>query len=73
MEDEKYIKGFNDGYILSKYKSPLATSISKTVEKRSDYDEGLIEGIETLEKELIDKNVQGFKDLRGKDNLNIER
>jgi len=73
MEDEKYIKGFNDGYMLSKYKSPLASSISKTIEKKDDYSQGLFEGIETQEREIIDKDIQEFRDLRQGDSFDIER
>ena len=63
-DDKKFIKGFNDGYILSKYESLLANSIGKTVEKSDNYTEGLIEGIEMHGREITDKNIQEFKDLR---------
>jgi hypothetical protein len=73
MEDEKYIKGFNDGYILSKYKSPLANSIFKTIERKDDYSQGLFEGIETQEREMIDGSIKEFRNIRNDNDWEIDR
>jgi hypothetical protein len=64
MNTEKYIKGFNNGYILAEHKPDLAESLSKTSATANDYVEGLIDGREQLEFEKSKEKISELNQLR---------
>jgi hypothetical protein len=59
--EEKYIKGFNKGYLLSKHEPALTTKITQNLQSNSEYVEGLIAGTEEYE---IEKSLQQFTELQ---------
>lgn len=44
MDNEKYISGFNHGYILTKGKSDLSDSILGEIVSKGDYVQGMKDG-----------------------------
>ena len=58
MSDREFIRGFNDGYLLSKHEPQLLNKIL-LAQNRLDYFDGLKEGKKEFEKE---KFVERLKD-----------
>lgn len=57
MEEEKYIKKFNEGYLLARYDPELAKSVFKALEGKED-----IEAVA-----LLDGGKELAKEMKGKD------
>ncbi len=58
MEDEKYVKGFNQGYLLQKHKPDLAEQLKTALkESNNDRDQGFLDGAKEYELEALDKYV----------------
>lgn len=58
MNEEKYIKGFNIGYILASHKPELLQTVTKTLPTTNDYVAGLVDGKEQLGQEKIQEQVK---------------
>lgn len=57
MEEEKYIKKFNEGYLLAKHKPELAQAVFKALEGKEDESAlGLLDGGKEFTKELENKD-----------------
>jgi hypothetical protein len=52
MNMEKYIKGFNDAYLLKEHKPELIKSIAKT-KSQNHYIQGLKDGKDTFEQSKV--------------------
>jgi hypothetical protein len=64
--DQEYIKGYNDGYLLSKHEPKLAENITPALKGRTDYDAGFAEGHEAAHKERTLEQLKQMRN-RGKD------
>lgn len=51
-QEQRYIKGFNHGYLLAKHEPELLTKITVRPNEQSDYFNGLVGGKEEYEKEV---------------------
>ena len=57
MEEEKYIKKFNEGYLLAKHDLKLAETVFKALEGKKDIEAiALLDGGKELAKEMKGKN-----------------
>jgi hypothetical protein len=76
MEKGKYIKGFNDGYVLKRYNSRFLENILSTP-TRNDYIQGLRDGKLTQEQQKLTTRTQKLKDLKSQKfknrDLDLER
>ncbi|WP_335974083.1 hypothetical protein [Gaetbulibacter jejuensis] len=70
---EKYIKGFNDGYLLKEHKPKLLENILST-SSSNDYIQGLKDGERTYSQEKVKSRTQELKSTRTKNrDLGLER
>jgi hypothetical protein len=65
MDTEKYIKGFNSGYILAAHKPDLAI-IAPETPIANDYLDGLTDGKNQMEFEKTFENLNELDSLRNK-------
>ncbi len=73
MNMEKYIKGFNDGYLLKEHKPKLLENILST-SSSNDYIQGLKDGERTYSQEKVKSRTQELKSTRTKNrDLGLER
>lgn len=76
MNMEKYIKGFNDGYLLKEHKPELLDNILKTT-STNDYIQGLQDGEREFKKQKVKSRTQELEDLKSskskKRDLDLER
>lgn len=63
--EQQYIKGFNQGYIVTKYNPSLMNSISATLSPSNSYLEGMVEGKQEMEFEQMREQLEEFENLRG--------
>jgi len=73
MEVKKYIKGFNDGYLLKQHKPKLLENILST-SSSNKYIEGLRDGERTYSQEKTRTRTQELKSFKPKNrDLGLER
>lgn len=65
-EQENFIKGFNNGYILSKYEPALLSQLIHTLQPSNNYLEGFFSGKEEFELENSTKELDDLHRLRNK-------
>jgi hypothetical protein len=63
MGTEKYIKGFNDGYLLKQHKPELIEKLLGTP-STNEYTRGLRDGERTYEQQKVKSRTQEIKDLK---------
>ncbi len=69
MENEQqYIKGFNQGYIVTKYNPTLMNSISATLSPSNPYSEGMLHGKAEHEFEQTKDKFKEIENLRANSN-----
>ena len=61
--EKQYIKGFNHGYLLTKYEPGLVNQLTKTLQPKTDYLDGFFSGKEEYE---LEQNLAQLRDLRDK-------
>jgi len=66
MEEQKYIKGFNSGYLLAKHMPTLLSKVVKNISPADDFSEGLLFGKEEYELEYSRIHTDELKRLRNK-------
>ena len=66
MEEQKYIKGFNSGYLLAKHMPTLLSKVVKNISPTDDFSEGLFSGKEEYELENSRTQIEELKRLRNK-------
>jgi hypothetical protein len=71
-ESTKYIKGFNDAYLLAKYKPELIKSITD-IKIQNDYIQGLKDGKNTFEQSKILSRFQEIEKLRSQRERNRDK
>jgi hypothetical protein len=67
---EEYIRGYNDGYFLSKFEPQYFKEYKREVERyqfSSDYNRGIEEGINQFEKEKMLVRIHTYKTRTQKD------
>lgn len=75
IDEQRYIKGFNDGYLLTKHEPELAAKITAYPNKQNDYLQGFSGGRAEYEREVkewakgFSRNESSLDDK----NLNKER
>jgi len=76
MNMKKYIKGFNDGYLLKEHKPELLENILNTTSS-NDYIQGLKDGEREFKEQKVKSRTQELEDLKSskskKRNLDLER
>lgn len=76
MDTKKYLKGFNDGYILKEQKPDLLENILNTTSS-NDYIQGLKDGEREFKKQKVKSRTQELDDLKSskskKRDLDLER
>lgn len=76
MNMEKYIKGFNDGYLLKEHKPELLENILN-ITSSNDYIQGLKDGEREFKQQKVKSRTQELDDLKSskskKRNLDLER
>lgn len=71
MNTEKYIKGFNDGFILKKYKPELLENILNTTSS-NDYIQGLKDGEREFKQQKVKSRTQELENLKSSKSKNID-
>jgi hypothetical protein len=69
METEKYIKGFNDGYLLKQHKPELIEKLLSTP-STNEYIQGLRDGERAYEQQKVKSRTQEIKDLKSRKSKN---
>jgi|AntRauTorckE5430_2_1112549.scaffolds.fasta_scaffold10221_3 hypothetical protein len=69
MGTEKYIKGFNDGYLLKQHKPELIEKLLGTP-STNEYIQGLRDGERTYEQQKVKLRTQEIKDLKSRKSKN---
>lgn len=76
MNMKKYIKGFNDGYLLKEHKPELLENILNTTSS-NDYIQGLKDGEREFKQQKVKSRTQELEDLKSskskKRDLGLER
>ena len=52
LDEQRYIKGFNHGYLLAKHEPDLAAQLTEQPNAHSEYFQGLTYGKQEYDKEL---------------------
>ncbi|WP_292944510.1 hypothetical protein [Olleya sp. UBA1516] len=71
MNMEKYIKGFNDGYLLKEHKPELLEKILSTTSS-IDYIQGLKDGEREHKQLIVKSRTQELEDLKSSKSKNID-
>lgn len=71
MNMEKYIKGFNDGYLLKEHKPKLLENILSTTSSNV-YIQGLKDGEREFKKQKVKSRTQELEDLNSSKPKNID-
>lgn len=58
-----YLKGFNDGYLLSRFKPDLYNKISKAGDNEQPYFNGLQQGHRQVQRELFQQSLKDSRRL----------
>jgi hypothetical protein len=76
MDEQKFITGFNQGYLLAKHEPALTASLSESVKPSNDFLEGFVSGkLEyTLEQERVQlQELQNLRDQSKNLHRDLER
>jgi hypothetical protein len=72
MENKKYIKGFNDGYLLKQYKPQLIENLLN-ISSSSDYIQGLKDGERTYNQNKVKSRSQELNKIKLSRDKNKEK
>jgi len=73
-EEQKFIEGFNHGYIIAKHEPELYSKIEKGLDSKDEYVDGFVSGGKEYELEKHSPQKSHDKDDRSKDrDIDIER
>ena len=75
QQEQQFIKGFNNGYLLAQHEPKLAAQLSATPNSQSDYYKGLINGKDQYEKEMREatKAMTKKPPVKGDREMDFER
>ncbi len=65
-EEEKFIKGFNNGYTLAEHEPELLNKIVKNLNSTNDYVQGIVSGRHEFELEKSRTLLDDLTNLRSK-------
>lgn len=65
-EEQQFVKGFNNGYLLARYEPVLTSQIAKTLQPDNDYLSGFLSGKEEFELEQTKAQVNQLDQLRSR-------
>jgi hypothetical protein len=65
--DARYLKGFNNGYLLAKHEPELMAKLTAQTNEQSEYFKGLVSGKQEYEKELREWSKSFSKGTPAKD------
>lgn len=68
--DDRFVKGFNNGYLLSLYEPDLLAKILPSTQKDSEYMQGFHAGIKKCE---IEKGITKDKNVENSNDREIEK
>jgi len=71
-QEQLYIKGFNNGYLLAKHEPSLAAQLTANANAHNVYFEGLVNGKEEYEKEVREWAKSFSKGAPERDGRDIE-
>lgn len=74
--EEKYVKGFNSGYLLAKHEPKLLAAVVRNLHPTTGYIEGLFSGKGEFEREYIkthSSDLKGIRDQTQNRKPNLER
>ena len=57
-QEERYINGYNDGYLLSRFEPDLLKKINQSQIKGNAYFDGMADGSKAQARELFQENLQ---------------
>ena len=63
MDESKYIKGFNAGYLMQKHDPELYQKIHNNLSGKSAFTQGVKDGSSQFTKELIEKTKDGVQKM----------
>jgi hypothetical protein len=72
MEKEKYLKGFNDGYLLKQQKPQLIENLLN-ISSSSDYIQGLKDGERTYNQNKVKSRNQELNKIKNRRGKNKEK
>ena len=67
MNEDKYTKGFNRGYILRQAEPELLDAMIKGIQTDTDFTKGLKDGSRQMEKEIMKEAVKALNRQTSKD------
>ena len=75
MEEQQYIRAFNNGYLLAKHEPELAAKLAAQENSNSDYHKAMVLGRQEFEKETELQNwAKSFsKGKPGRDDRDLEK
>jgi hypothetical protein len=71
-QEQQYIKGFNDGYLLAKHEPALSEQLSANPNEHNEYFNGLIGGKAEYEKEVREWSKSFSRNSPAKDDRDID-
>lgn len=71
--DQKYIKGFNNGYVLAKHEPDLMAQLTANPNEHSEYFKGLLAGKDEYDKEMREWAKSFSKNHPEKDDRDIHK
>lgn len=71
MNEEKYIQGFNSGYILAEHKPETLKTIMENLSPTNEYLEGMFDGQQQQNQEKVNEQMQSIEYLRNR-SLEVE-
>jgi hypothetical protein len=63
-QSQEYIKGFNNGYKMAKYKPELVEQMGDSIKGVNDYEKGLLGGIKEYQQEQEKLRIDELLDIR---------
>jgi hypothetical protein len=66
MNEEKYIKGFNNGYVLAEHKPELLKAVTQNLPPANEYVEGILDGKEQFKLEKTQEQISEIEQLRNR-------
>lgn len=67
MDEQKFIKGFNSGYLLAEHTPDIINKLSATVEPANDYLNGIQSGAKQFQKEKSIDQSKAINSDKNKD------
>lgn len=73
MNEQQFIRGFNNGYLLAKYEPLMLTAFLKDLEPQNSYIHGISYGQREYENEQIQSKLKELKDVKDRTDLGRDK